>query len=202
MAQYYQQLEGLKTIYKPRKGYVAVSTAYPEGVPRSYGSAGGDAILMAKIARNTGGIASRFSPAEVAYAIECSDPRNTPLGEQIGVSSFRFPRIEPAAFTTGTSAQRATLAAAHEARVTAGTTASRTAGTGIAGGGTALARGGPAVGVQPGAGLDLGLGIGSSLSNVGSGIMNTVTSYIPLAIKLVLLFIGIKAVLWLMRGRR
>jgi hypothetical protein len=53
------------------------------------------------------------------------------------------------------------------------------------------------------AAADLGLGgIGESVSSFGSGIVNTVKEYIPLAIKVILAVIVIKIVLWLLRGRR
>jgi hypothetical protein len=64
---------------------------------------------------------------------------------------------------------------------------------------------GAAAAVAPasGAAADLGLGgIGESVSSFGSGIVNTVKEYIPLAIKVVLAVIVIKIVLWLLRGRR
>lgn len=216
-------LEGYKRVWDNRKGFVDVSTAYPQGVPSGMGRASGGNVLMARIARNYAGFANQFSPAEVAYAIEQNDPRNTPLGHAIGVSSFTYPVIIPAEFSTGSSATRAAMSSAYEAKVTntlasraaahevrnaarvVGTTASRSASTGVAGGGTALARGGPAVGVAPGGGLDLGVagsGIGSSISSVGSGIMNTVTQYLPLAVKIGAALIGIKIVLWLVRGKK
>jgi len=206
-------LEGYKRVYMPRKGYVDVSTAYPKGIPSGMGRPSGGAVLLARIAR---GDVTGFSPAEVAYAVEINDPRNTPLGHAIGTSSFRFPGIIPAAFTTGSSGERAALSAAHEARVrgtvpalTAGSIAAARsgavsfggAGTGLAAGGTALARGGPAVGTIPGGGLGLG-SIGASLTSTGTGIVNIVKQYIPLATKVVLAVIVIKIVLWLVRGRR
>jgi hypothetical protein len=204
-------LEGYKRVYMPRKGYVDVSTAYPKGVPRSMGRAGGSGVLLARIAR---GDVTGFSPAEVAYAIELNDPRNTPLGHAIGTSSFRFPGIIPASFTTGSSAQRAALSAAYETRVrgtipalTAGSIAAArtgalsfgTAATGLAAGGSALARGGPSVGTIPGGGL---AGIGESLTSTGAGITNMVKQYIPLATKVILAVIVIKIVLWLVIGRK
>lgn len=95
------------------------------------------------------------------------------------------------------------------------------AATGLAAGGSALARGGPAVGTIPGGGLGtvagggagggltaapiggLGLGsIGSSITGAGTGVMNTITEYLPLAIKVVVAVIVIKIVLGLMGGRR
>ena len=192
-------LEGYKRVYQPGKGYVDVSKAYPKGVPRTMGRASGGAVLLARIARDPTGYGSRFSPAEVAYATEINDPRNTPLGHGIGTSSFRFPGIIPAAFTTGTTAERAALSAAYEARVT-GTTASQSAATGLAAGGTALAHGGPAVGTVPGGGLDLS-GIGGSLTSTGAGVINMVKQYIPLAIQIGVALIGIKMLLWLVRKK-
>lgn len=93
-----------------------------------------------------------------------------------------------------------TLTAQSIASRTTGTTASRAAGIGIAGGGTALARGGPSVGTVPGGGLDLS-GVGSSISSAGSSMMNMVRQYLPLAVKVVLAVIVIKIILWLVRGR-
>ena len=48
----------------------------------------------------------------------------------------------------------------------------------------------------------VGSGISSTLGSVGSGVMNTIQSLIPIAIKLILLYIGVKVVLWLIRSRR
>lgn len=106
-----------------------------------------------------------------------------------GVIPDFIPRVIPA------------LTAQSIASRTIGTTASRTAGTGIAGGGTALARGGPSVGTVPGGGLDLS-GIGSGISSAGSSMMNMVKQYLPLAVKVVLAVLVIKIVLWLIKGRR
>jgi hypothetical protein len=91
------------------------------------------------------------------------------------------------------------------------------AASGLAAGGSALARGGPAVGSIPGGGLGIvaaaggggltvaeGLGIGgigSSITNAGTGIINTVKEYIPLAIKIGAAVIGIKMLLWLVRKK-
>lgn len=207
-------LEGYSRKWVPGKGYTDVSTAYPKGVPSSMGHGWGGAVEIARIARGTHVHQDYLTPEEIAYAKDLHNPLNTPLGHGVGVSSFTYPQIIPAAFTTGTSATRAAMSSAYEAQVTsspvyqaqvAGTTASRSASTGVAGGGTALARGGPAVGVAPGGGLDLGVagsGIGSSISSVGSGIMNTVTQYLPLAVKIGAALIGIKIVLWLVRGKK
>jgi len=94
------------------------------------------------------------------------------------------------------------------------------ASTGLAAGGSALARGGPAVGTIPGGGLNimpaasaggglsvaaggLGLGgIGESITSTGTGIVNMVKQYIPLAVKVILAVIVIKIVLWLIRGKK
>jgi hypothetical protein len=190
-------LEGYKRVYMPGKGYVDVSKAYPKGVPRSMGRHAGGGVLLARIAR---GNVTGFSPAEVAYAREINDPRNTPLGHAIGTSSFRFPGIIPAEFTLGTSAERAALSSAYESRVT-GTTASQTAKTGIAAGGSALAQGGPALGLLPGAGLDLSGATGGIGSSIG-GITDTIKGLIPTALTILLAIIVIKIVLWLIRGRR
>jgi hypothetical protein len=45
-------------------------------------------------------------------------------------------------------------------------------------------------------------GISSSITSAGSGIVNTLGSYIPLAIKIILAVIVLKIVLWLIKGRR
>jgi hypothetical protein len=59
----------------------------------------------------------------------------------------------------------------------------------------------PAAGAAAAADLGLG-GIGESISSFGSGIVDTIKEYIPLAIKVILAVIVIKIVLWLLRGRR
>jgi hypothetical protein len=45
-------------------------------------------------------------------------------------------------------------------------------------------------------------GVESSIGKIGTDVMNTVTSLVPLAIKVVLAIIVIKIVIWLLRGRR
>jgi len=218
MASNMYALEGYKRVWKPGKGYTDVSTAYPKGVPSSMGHGWGGAVEIARIARGTHVHQDLLTPGEIAYAQELHDPRNTPLGHGVGVSSFRYPQIIPAAFTTGSSATRAAMSSAYEARVM-GTTASQSAGMGVASGGTALARGGPAVGVPPGAGLNLsgvgtglnlsgvgtGLnlsGVGSSITSTGTDVMNIAKQYLPLAIKVVLAVIVLKIVFWLIRGKK
>jgi hypothetical protein len=74
---------------------------------------------------------------------------------------------------------------------------------GESGGMGAGAGAGAGGGAGAGAGADLGLGgIGDSISSLGSGIVDTIKEYIPLAIKVILAIIVIKIVLWLLRGRR
>lgn len=83
------------------------------------------------------------------------------------------------------------------------------ASSGIAAGGTALARGGPAIGGFPGAGLSLGgvasAGpldkIGSGLTDTGKTVIDTAMSYIPLAIKVGAAIVAIKIILWLVRRK-
>lgn len=194
-------LEGYSRKWIPGKGYTDVSTAYPKGVPMGeYGWGSGGAVEIARIARGTHHLQEYLTPGEIAYAQELHDPRNTPLGHGVGVSSFTYPQIIPAAFTLGSSATRAAMSSDYEARVT-GTTASRSAGSGVASGGTALAYGGPAVGAPPGAGLNLS-GVGSSITSAGTSALNVVTQYIPLATKVVLAVIAVKVVLWLVRGKK
>jgi hypothetical protein len=200
MASNMYALEGYNRVWKPGKGYVDVSTAYPGGVPESMGHGWGGAVEIARIARGTHHLQEYLTPGEIAYAQELHDPRNTPLGHAPGVSSFTYPQIIPAEFTTGSPATRAAMSSDYEARVT-GTSASRSASTGVAGGGTALARGGPAVGVAPGAGLNL-TGVGSSITSAGNSAISMVTPYIPLATKVVLGVIALKIVLWLIRGKK
>lgn len=52
-----------------------------------------------------------------------------------------------------------------------------------------------------GLGLSLG-GLSSDLSGIGGDILSRIKGFIPLAIKLVLVFIGIKVLFWVLRGRR
>jgi hypothetical protein len=76
-------------------------------------------------------------------------------------------------------------------------------GMGAAAGGGGGMGAGAGGGAGAGAGADLGLGgIGDSISSLGSGIVDTIKEYIPLAIKVILAIIVIKIVLWLLRGRR
>jgi hypothetical protein len=76
------------------------------------------------------------------------------------------------------------------------------------GGGAATlpsAGGGMGTAALPSAGGEgtLSLGsIGTGVSDIGSGIMNTIKEYIPLAIKIILAFIIIKIVLWLILRRK
>jgi hypothetical protein len=86
------------------------------------------------------------------------------------------------------------------------------ASTGLAAGGSALARGGPAVGAVPGGGLGTvaaagggGLSTALGLGDVGDtmgGIMDTIKGLIPIAIKIIIAVIVVKIVLWLIRGRK
>jgi hypothetical protein len=193
-------LEGYDRKWIPGKGYTDVSTAYPGGVPSSMGHGWGGAVEIARIARGTHVHQDSLTPGEIAYAQELHDPRNTPLGHAPGVSSFTYPQIIPAAFTLGNSATRAAMSNAYEARVT-GTTASRSAGMGVATGGTALAYGAPAVSAPPGGGLNLS-GVSSSITSAGTSAVNMVTPYIPLATKVVLAVVALKVILWLVRGKK
>jgi hypothetical protein len=45
-------------------------------------------------------------------------------------------------------------------------------------------------------------GLGSSISKMGVGASNTLATFVPLAIKVILAVIVIKIVLWLIRGRK
>jgi hypothetical protein len=86
------------------------------------------------------------------------------------------------------------------------------ASTGLAAGGSALARGGPSVGTLPGGGVPVAAGGGAGgglstaltggLGGISSGIMGTVTQYLPLAIKVILAVIVVKIVLWVVRGKK
>ena len=48
----------------------------------------------------------------------------------------------------------------------------------------------------------VGEGLSSTISNVGTGISDTIQKYMPIAIKVVIAIIAIKVLWWLLKGRR
>ena len=165
-------LAGLERVWEPRKGYVFKSEKYPGGVPRTIG-------------RFT--VGPRPSAASTARALSSGVPSSRAAAMLItsGVPPITAgqmiydPKIVEDVLGTGGLARG----------ITGG-------GRGV---GAAAGVGVPAPG-QVAAGLDGG--ISSSLSAMSSGVMNTAASYIPIAIKLILLAIGVKVVLWLIRGKK
>jgi hypothetical protein len=172
-------LKDLERIWIPRKGYTFVSEKYPKGVPRTMG---------------------RFTVGVPPSAASTARALTGDLGPHARAAALLITSGVPA-ITAGNvirdpSAVNAILAGASTAPSSYGT-----AGTGLAAGGTALGRGAPSVGSVPGGELGLG-GIGTDITATGKGIMDTITQYLPLAVKVVVAVIVIKIVLSLVRGRK
>ena len=182
-------LEDYKRIWIPGKGYTDVSKKYPGGVPDRIGRSW---------------VSIQPSAGSVQRALNSANPYTRAAAILVAGGA--------SAISAGQAIRDPKVAAQILANNGAISRSYGGASSSLATGGSAIARGGPSVGRVPATTTtprppsasritDSAGGIGGSIGNVGMGISDTITEYLPLAIKVGIGLIVVKIALSLLKGR-